>query len=636
MKLTPEIAKAIIQKAPDAKQILSSHEMLKGQYKNYICFFEFSGQHIRHIVVAREPANKNNIIVYVNQKSINHVPFLESCAKSIPVSKKYPKGSKCIAGENSFISSDPKLSSLTPDYNDVLCLTVSTPEDFHLLLNWYADLPFEKELLEQMLLNKNYSFPGSTFEPSNKEDIAKNKLTFEKLAHYLSVTYDTGTKPYDNRKHIETIIGEQYAKELINLEKSEYFKILSHFAILSKVKRQWYDLFFTGFQKESKPSLSDNPELSSDIDSKKLNDAIVQCFYYRLIEGIKDCDKQRYKILLGNEQIPCGFDELLKTLDKAIQKLSSFEHQKIPEYDSEEKLPDYGFDLAIKKTRDELYRIFNKDTKQKYSADKLRVALIKHTSINRAINEIDAIINNQNEAIKSLPHNIQSLASIRSESDILKDVAKILDVPRSYLPDDLIKCAKLMCQMYIYNSLPYNKKYIPEFVAIHTQPNAIAISAALLCYDSLNEKEINFHIRGENNPDFAIYNILSCFAKDISFIDNLKPETLSEHKFPAEVFKFLTTRYSISMFGLSDFYASQEGAIAHVNVRRGKLALQQEAYELLKGISINEAHEKIITFSLRVDEICDGPSAFTDHKLRHRVSGDAGLIIDPINSFKFK
>ena len=48
--------------------------------------------------------------------------------------------------------------------------------------------------------------------------------------------------------------------------------------------------------------------------------------------------------------------------------------------------------------------------------------------------------------------------------------------------------------------------------------------------------------------------------------------------------------------GLSPFYPSQQGAAAHLNVKMKKLALQKEAYERLKDMSVKEAQESISHF----------------------------------------
>jgi len=88
-----------------------------------------------------------------------------------------------------------------------------------------------------------------------------------------------------------------------------------------------------------------------------------------------------------------------------------------------------------------------------------------------------------------------------------------------------------------------------------------------------------------------VYKSLSDFAKKIHTPDILKIETC-EHGFPEELFKYLTTRYSISVFCLSDLI----GAEAHLKVRKNKLELQKEVYKLLKDISVKDAYLWIDVF----------------------------------------
>ena len=87
--------------------------------------------------------------------------------------------------------------------------------------------------------------------------------------------------------------------------------------------------------------------------------------------------------------------------------------------------------------------------------------------------------------------------------------------------------------------------------------------------------------------------MLSDLAKRITNTDSLTSEDLWGYGFPEELFKYLTTRYSISRRGLSYFYPSRQGAEAHLKVRIKKLELQKETYGLLKDITFEDAHQFI-------------------------------------------
>lgn len=450
---------------------------------------------------------------------------------------------------------------------------------------------FDKETLKDMLLNKNYSFPNSPFEPSSSEPIGKDNLTNEKLAYYLDETYLIGDRLYDHKTKIEEIIGEDRAQYLISLNKSEYLKVLAHFSILSRVKKGWDNLLITNIKGDSKPSLSNNPISAGTKDSKKFNDAVILCFYSRLLEGMTEQDKEIYKVLLPVQSFTSGFDSVIDLLDAAIQDLFSFEKQNLDGYYvdgcDESLLPDSNLDEAIENTRNALNSIKKLTKNDSYKADSLRATLIKCASINRAINDIEAIFNIQNEILHSLPKEMHPLLHVKSESEILPAISNMFNEQITKLPHDLIECSILVCVMYIAASLPPKRK--EEFKERHLMPDCIAVSAALLYQDSLDEKKISLNIRGEKNNSINVYKSLSDFVKKISTSELINVQILSEHGFPEELFKYLTTRYSLSVFGLSEYYPSQIGSEAHFKVRRKKWELQKEVYESLKDMSINEA-----------------------------------------------
>jgi len=137
------------------------------------------------------------------------------------------------------------------------------------------------------------------------------------------------------------------------------------------------------------------------------------------------------------------------------------------------------------------------------------------------------------------------------------------------------------------------------------EPYSIAVSAALLYDDFLQQKKINLNTSGEINKYITAYKTLSNLAKRIETTDILKTdisETLGKYGFPQELFKYLTIRYSISMFGLSDFYSSQVGAKAHLKVKIKKYELHKEAYELLKDMSVKDAQQWISTLHWNMEE----------------------------------
>ncbi len=313
---------------------------------------------------------------------------------------------------------------------------------------------FNKEKLEKMLINKNYCFEDSFFEPSSTEPIDEDKLNLDNLRGYLNETYKSGEKPYIHQKTIEKIINTPHAQKCIKQNKSEYYKVLTHFTILSKVKRGWVNLFSNSSTGTSKPSLSDTPSRHSNKNAKLLNDAIIHCFYSRLIEGMTEQDRSTYEILLPSGYNPSGFDSLLYLLGKTIQDLFCIQ-ERIFFISNDNVLSLYtDFENISDSIRQVIIVIFSQNTKDGCD-DPLRATLLKFASINRAINCIDAVINIINKVIETLPdNNIGHLLNINSESEILPTILDIFNVQITKVPIDLIDCSKLVCKLYIMTNLP--------------------------------------------------------------------------------------------------------------------------------------------------------------------------------------
>lgn len=499
---------------------------------------------------------------------------------------------------------------------------------------------FSDAKLMKMLLDKDYCFPDSYFEPSNDKPISgkdkhkKNQLTLEALEQYLKTNYGTGGRLTNSKNVIEEIIGSHRLKrfieliesrskeikklqeskhinnsnkpkELINFEQSEYLKILTHFAILSKVKQGWYDLFLVSPVKNYSPSLSVQPSKYSFKKSKELNDAIIRCYYARLLQGMTKQDRDRYQILEPDEVLPSRFDRLLTFLDRAIQDLFCYAQQNYCGYYDDSLLPDTGLEETFQKMRLLLCDFFLCQNKEVYSVDSLRATLMKFASINFAINHIDANINMQNDDFEILPYDIRHLKQIKSESDILPAVSEIFSGEQKKLRKNLVECAKLVCKMHIIENEQYNEKAadaFKEFSQLHMTPFCIAVSAALLGHDLCRDKKLYFNTQGEPSDVGSVYKKLSDLLKKVSSADALTSKTLWDMAFPQEMFKYLTSRYSITVRSLSSDYSAQEIAEARMKVRRKKFELQRETYELLKDMSIQEISASIYDFCTEVNE----------------------------------
>lgn len=370
MTLTPEQAKCFVDKLRDSKLFKSKQYNLKACHIESAYRFSLSDSLKAHIAIDKEKSNQG-VLVYVNKLSIDNISFFDSFAKLIPVSKKYNKGDSLAHEHNSNISKILTLPSFFLSENDVLRLIIASEDELELLIAWYIWSPINRKFLEKCVIKNDYSiFRNSPFEPSSCETILKENLNLKNLEKYLNRSYGVGEDLDIYKERIEEFTGHDRAKNLITKNESEYFKIISHFAILSKVKQGWYNLFLVSTEKQSQPSLSVLPSKHSFKKSKELNDAIIRCYYARLLQGMTKQDRNRYQILEPDEFLPCRFDKLLMFLDRAIQDLFCYTQQSFCGYYDDGLLPDTGSDETFKKMRLLLYDFFKYQNKEDYRSDK--------------------------------------------------------------------------------------------------------------------------------------------------------------------------------------------------------------------------------------------------------------------------
>ncbi len=204
MTLTPELAKAIVEKILGAKPILSTRGDSKGQHVKYTFRFEFVGSTVRHIAITRR-ATSEGVTVYVNQQSINNITFSNSIVSAARISEKYPKGYKGPTGDKGLSSSAAQLSSLNPQNNDVLRLSVSTAEGFQQLLSWYLDLKSsnsvvpnksqEQDSANSTTIQRSSVLPESTIPKLEQDnlDVDTKSLATDEREAVVKVRYGQGS-----------------------------------------------------------------------------------------------------------------------------------------------------------------------------------------------------------------------------------------------------------------------------------------------------------------------------------------------------------------------------------------------------------------------------------------------------------
>lgn len=469
---------------------------------------------------------------------------------------------------------------------------------------------YDKKRLVRIVINNNYSeFPNNPYEPSNLDSIKDDLLTKNKLTVYLHDNYDIGERANYQIDTIKSIIEFPELYDAIQLDEGELFKILTHFGILSQIKRGWYNLLIAGENKTTTPSLSDYPSYSpakEKKEPKKLNDAIIRCYYSRLINGLSNDDRTRYPYLLPNKYPLTALDELISLFDEAIQKLFFELHRNTDGYLDEAKLPDTGLDEVIAYIRDTLIKFIDFYVKNNTISitESLRVLLIKMASFNLAINQVDAILRTQDQILSSFPNNFQYCHHIISEDEIIPTLENLRAVKSRKLPSDLIKCAQVICRIYIISSNSHCKteEELAAFENRHMQPDCVAVAAALLYNDFDKKTKLNLYISGDNNPGCLIYKEMSGFSRRINVAGHVTKEDVLGAALNQELIKFFVTRHSIAVNSLSDHYTSQEGAVAHLRVRREKLEIQKEMYQLFKMLSVEDTCSLIVNFCAQVDD----------------------------------
>ena len=134
--ITPEIAKNITEGIIGIKPCLADKGERKGQHVKYGYRFEYSN---RHICIATR-RTESGITVYLNQTSVSGERFPEEMFPLSTVTDRYPVGFKGKTGDKGLSSSAARLPSINPDFNASMRISVSTPDVFQRLLDWYFSL----------------------------------------------------------------------------------------------------------------------------------------------------------------------------------------------------------------------------------------------------------------------------------------------------------------------------------------------------------------------------------------------------------------------------------------------------------------------------------------------------------------
>lgn len=376
-------------------------------------------------------------------------------------------------------------------------------------------------------------------------------------------------------------------------ERKDIIKMIFIFSILSKHMKGWYGLICEHSINNSSHSL-DNNSHDFKISNKKSSNNAVIIFLYKVLSGDIENKKIRESFIFDNYHMT-NFERMLHLFDNNIQDAFNVFQRSMVDFNDVNMMPDY----ALAESCDKIYELIEctinllniKNTKE----DLISVNLLKHASLNRAINDINAIIEIQEEVIldlDSMSLDVSTILDVIRMEDIFPILARIFSMELNEIDTDLIKVSKFVIMAYCKTHRP---SYIndADFSAMHTSPKNIAISAFLLLDNILNHKKINTRVRGETNPKILVYKKLK---EAIRYIDSEDIDSLIKQGISEMVIKYVTTRYSLMVFGESACRFSKDGAKAHLAVKRAKIEIQKECYQAFKMMDFDSVRAFVSEF----------------------------------------
>lgn len=161
--ITPEIAKNIVEKIEGITPIFATKGAKSGvEHVEKTYRFGYSG---RHIAIDRE-SKKTGITAYVNQTSVSGEKFPEGRFKSTIVAARYPIGHKGKTGDKGLAGSAARLPSINPEHNASMRISVSDPEEFQRVLDWYFSI--KKSTTKDKTDNTEFTINGESSKHSGE------------------------------------------------------------------------------------------------------------------------------------------------------------------------------------------------------------------------------------------------------------------------------------------------------------------------------------------------------------------------------------------------------------------------------------------------------------------------------------
>lgn len=618
--LTIENARSQLKKIDNTNQVLPENSIqnkidVDTLYVYSVSFDSVVSNEHREIAFSAQP-NQDGLLIYVNKFSKQGWSYFDFFDNEEWVIEKLLETKESHSKCQSFPSALSKFPSLNCRKQEVLKLRLEKEKDFRILLLWYVGYSYTRDEIRRMFLKDSDLLPSSQFSITSSKVIEDRLLDENSLLLFMNIVFGIKEKELYHRKTIGKIIGNEKEKNFYDSDRSAHFKVLSLFTLLSNVKKIWHQLVINNAKF---PSLSNNPvalEYDGFKDSrsihtsenKRINDVILRFFYNNLIQSALINQPSLKPILLSENECLTTFDIQLAEFDIYIQKLFDLCMVRKPSY--QDGNISTAVDEAFLDTRRYVDALLQKfDTEAKLTKDDLILTLVKCASINRAENDYDFILKIYANIENDIPDKIDLMKSVRDVNEIIDVLLKIFDIEKNEIPEDLIRCATIVNEMF---SRFYNREATPEernqFQTKIFTPAYVGASAALLLngYIKSNRnksrtKDINdftIHIRGATNREVNVYNELSKIEK--SYSHGKKSLSALLYCMPDDLYKFLTARYSIVVAGMGSHLLVKDAALDALKLKKRKIEIQKEIIEQFKDYSIEYSYDFVKYFKSHV------------------------------------
>ncbi len=417
---------------------------------------------------------------------------------------------------------------------------------------------FSKIIIMGKLKKKDYCFNKSIYEASDPTPIPLEKQKISYLTDYLDTHYGTGTKPTNSEQILKKIFDNKKIENITQADKSEYLKILALCAILSKLKKGWYNLLICEDENSPKLSAEANWTYNKSSEIKIKHDEIINCFYSQLSHGLPDNEENSYiKGLLtcksDNPNDPGkSLFNIVKHIEDSIYTLFNF-YEKQQRSINQSKRSEDTISFADKTTRNHLNNFLNTEDLNDFQ-DGLRLSLMKFAGLNQVTNDINADLRLHKEINESFPtKNVLTLIKTFRDTShlnrplnadkIIKSIEDIYYPPHDRIkspPKDLITCANFIYRLFVLVE--------PQKLNIELDPPIEYIGlAAMLLYDHfIMCSKADLGIQGETNRHILIYKNVSDFLKTTP-LDQIKQLDDIASKIPYTILFYLCFQYELAL-----------------------------------------------------------------------------------------